>query len=485
MKKSNVNEEVSTGEKLAFGAADLFGGGAQALITAIYTVFLTMNGVPIAMAGLIVGIAKIWDAISDPLMGVITDNTRSRWGRRKPYLVAGGLLVIVSFAWLFVPMYGSSNVWTKFAVYLSAYLFYSTVATIITVPYYSFSTEISTSYQETTKINAIRLYFSMASSAISAVVPMLLIDKLQSGAMSVDTFSRIMVLAFGLLYCIPLVVCGLRCKERAAVPDTKTRFSYKSFVRPLSVKAFRILLGIYLCAFTCMDVISSNIIYFAKYGIAFGMPSFVLLAVIMIAYVAMMPVLTSLMKKGRSKPALIKLGIPLYIIGAVVLCLLPKGSSDLVAILLCVVIGVGMSGCQMMPWIIFPDVVDIAELKLHDRPTGSFSGLMTFARKTTAAIAIALTSLVLTMTGFVEPVADASGTVPTVVQPISAQWGLRLTIMITIVVLITVVYFLCGKLHLSQERSERVKLILKKQEQKEALSEEDQAFCSEIAEDLF
>lgn len=106
MENSDQVREVPRHERLLFGMADFFGGGAQALITAIYTVFLTMNGVPIALAGVIVAIAKAWDAINDPLIGVLSDNTRSKWGRRKPYITIGGALVVLSFALLFLPLYG-------------------------------------------------------------------------------------------------------------------------------------------------------------------------------------------------------------------------------------------------------------------------------------------------------------------------------------------------------------------------------------------
>ena len=446
MDNSAQVREVPRHERLLFGMADFFGGGAQALITAIYTVFLTMNGVPIALAGVIVAIAKAWDAINDPMIGVLSDNTRSKWGRRKPYITIGGALVVLSFALLFLPLYGMQSTWVKFAVYLFSYLVYSTVASIVLVPYYSLSTEIATTYRETTRINTIRLYFSMVSSGVSAVVPIFLLDKLAAGNISVNTFAMLMVFVFGVIYCIPLILCGIFCKERAPVPKEKSVFSYRSFLLPFQVKAFRYLLIIYLCAFTCMDIISVNVVYFAKYGIKLAIPSFVMLGAIMVAYVSMMPVLARLMKKGKSKPSLIRMGIPLYILSTAALTLLPQGTHSAIVIALCVLIGVGMSGCQMMPWILFPDVVDVAELKLKTRASGSFSGMMTFCRKATSALAIALTGFVLQATGFVEPVADADGVIPVIEQSLSAQWGLRLIILISITVLISIVLIYSGKL---------------------------------------
>lgn len=476
-------EKISMKEKLCFGSADLFGGGAQALITAVYLVFLTMNGVPVALAGVIVAIAKIWDAVSDPLMGIISDNTRSRWGRRKPYIFAGAFCVIIALALLFLPLYGMDSVPLKFTIYLVSYLFYNTVSTMICVPYYALSTELSTDYYETNRINAIRLYFSMASSGISSIVPMLLLDKLQDGSISVNKFSMLMTVVFGILYGVPLFLCGLVSKERVPIPEEKTKFSLKSFIKPLETKAFRQLLGIYLCAFTCMDIITSNIAYFAKYGIEVEIPSFVLLAVLMLSYVAMMPVHTTLMGKGTAKTKLIRMGIPFYMIGVIILCLLPSGAPSWIAILLCVIIGMGMSGCQMMPWIIFPDVMDVAELKTGERQTGSYSGLMTFTRKTTAAIAIGLSSLILNLTNFIEPIADADGKIPVVAQPQSAVWGLRLVIMISVIVFISLTFYFAGKLKLSAEVSTTVKDLLEKD--KSEYTKEEAEKYEQIKEKLF
>ena len=121
-------------EKFFFSLGDFF-GGAGGMITAVYAVYLAFNGLPPEMWGSILLIAKIWDAVTDPMMGVISDNTRSKYGRRRPYLFIGGVTVIFAMIMLFIPLYGLESVWFKFFFYLLAYLIYSTVSTIIGVPY--------------------------------------------------------------------------------------------------------------------------------------------------------------------------------------------------------------------------------------------------------------------------------------------------------------------------------------------------------------
>ena len=100
----------------------------------------------------------------------------------------------------------------------------------------------------------------------------------------------------------------------------------------------------------------------------------------------------------------------------------------------------------------------------NTRASGSFSGTMTFTRKATSAIAIALTSFVLQASGFVEPAANADGIIPVIEQTPSAQWALRLVILIPINLLITIVYRYAGKLKLSQQTSRLIKRLLQKRQ---------------------
>ena len=78
--------------RMAYGAADIYGGGAFVVISTFYTVFLTKaQGMPAAMAGTIPLIGKIWDAVTDPIMGNICDRTRSKFGAKRFYIMAGSL----------------------------------------------------------------------------------------------------------------------------------------------------------------------------------------------------------------------------------------------------------------------------------------------------------------------------------------------------------------------------------------------------------
>ncbi|MDR1939190.1 MAG: MFS transporter [Clostridiales bacterium] len=477
--------EIKPFERFCYALGDFFGGGAGGMITAVYVVYLAINGLNPGLAASIVMVAKIWDAISDPLMGVISDNARTKWGRRRPFIFAGGLLITFSLALLFIPLYTVQFTPFKYVVYLLAYLVFSTVSTVIGVPYSSLLTEMTADPAERNKMNTVRMVVSMLSGAISAGVPIILVEILQKGGMKVGAFSLMMIFGFGLLYGVPLVMTAVFTKERLPVPEEKNKFSIKEFVRPLKLKAFLLLVIMYFTAFTCMDLITANIIYMATYGLNVQkFSSFIILVVIMVAYAATIPLHNKLMKT-RSKAFLFRVGIPLYIVGIVSLCLYPKGFSDYLILPIAVLIGLGMSGCQLMPWYIFPDVVDLGELKFNKRNAGAFSGVMTFIRKSTSAVAIGLSGWVLELVKFKPPETDQlTGYVTRFDQTEGAVWGLRLVIMIPVIVMTAAAFIAATKLKISPERSTLVGRFLASRD-KEGFSAAELDEIERIKKDCF
>ncbi len=485
--KPKEGYEVSRKEKLIFASADIYGGGGGALIGALYFCYLVAMGIGTVWAGAIIAIARVWDAVTDPLMGVIGDNTRSKYGRRRPYILFGGLVIILSLAFLFLPLGNVQAKAVKIIIYLLAYIFYNTVSTIINVSYSSFSTELSRNPRETTQINSMRLLFSMVSSGIAVVGGTFLLDKFFDGTLSINTIYFIVVFGFGALYTIPLILTGFFTKERVILPEKKSAFSVKTFIKPLTVRSFVYLLISYLTAYACMDLLSTNIVYFANYALSGLAGGAIILAIIMVCTALTLPIYYILMSKGYAKPKLFISGIPLYVIGIILLTMLPINNLPTL-IVICVIIGLGMGGSQMLPWIIFPDVVDVAELKFGDRPTGNFSGLMTFIKKCSSALAVFLSGLVLNAVGFNEPIADElTGRIDYTDFPQTdrAVWGIRLLIMIAVIFFMGISFISMTRLKITRPLSEKVRELINKRNLGEEYTEEDKEAYENIAKKLF
>ncbi|MDR0855365.1 MAG: MFS transporter [Christensenellaceae bacterium] len=449
---------LSRKERFFFSLGD-FNSGSTGLVTAVYAVYLVANGLKISTAAIIIMVGKIWGAFAEPIIGTISDNTRSNFGRRRPFMVAGGALIVFSFALLFFPLYYLDGAAFKILIYLTGYILYMSTLTLAQCPYIAMGAEITANHDERNKMNTLRTIVSFLSSLLSAGIPILLTESLNAGNVSVTTFSLVMIFAFGTLYALPTILAAVYSKERVPVPLEKYKFSIKEFFRPLKVKAFRLTVIMYVLIMICADVVGANIIYMAEYGMNIDFSAFNILAVMMAAFAFTIPLHNKLMVKF-SKAKLYRIGIPLYIVGAYFLCFYPENWNQYGLYLVAVVIGVGMCGAQNMPWFIFPDVTDIGELKNGSANPGIYGGVMTFSCQIITAIAMGLAGVALQLSGFVEPGTDANGIVETVIQPPSAVLGLRLTLFLPILIFVGAAFFVSIRLKISPERSKLVTKIL-------------------------
>lgn len=449
-----ASDLIPNKEKLCYGIGGLMDGGAVALMSCIMLKYMTSAmGIAMAVASTIMMVAKIWDAVTDPLMGFISDNTRGRWGRRKPYMVVGGALVIVTLLILFLPIrsWGVSVAGCT-AFILIFYLVWNTVSTITQVPYCSMSSDISPSFRERNNANTVKLVFTSLSSGISYVIPLLLIEAMISkdGYLFMPnitpvTFWLCVSLGFGILFGGGLILCGIVVKERVNVATPKVKFNAKQFMNnyaePYKNRSYRWHIAMYCAAFMCMDMISALAVYYATdvwhgkelFGLDFS--SLFIVAPLMVAAVLMFPVCRIVMDK-KSKQFVFRMGLPFYIAGGIMFIIMdPSWTPPIIVPIVSFIMGLGFGGAQMMPWIIFPDTVDVAELATGKRPTGTYSGMMTLARKIAGAFAVGLVGWIIGGAGYKEnTTGDAAVYIP---QPESALLAIKLVMGIAIAVFIT------------------------------------------------
>jgi len=443
-------KKLTKKEILVFGSGDIFGGGAQLIVNFFYLIFLTdVVKLNPAYAGIIVLISRIWDAVSDPLMGVITDNTKTKYGRRKPYLLAGSFAVIVAFTLLWWPVSFSSQALT-FVYVLFAYLFYSTVSTMIMVPYSSMSSEISLDYKERSTVNGTRLFFSQVASLLCAVIPMEIVHM----ASNVKTGYIILGITFGIFFAIPLFSIFFVCQERAPITDTKNKASFKLFVEPFKIRTFRLLVLIYLFAFFAMDLISSILAYYMKYYLLrIGELNYVL-GTMLIVQIAFLPIVVKISNKiGKNKTFMMSASI--WIVGAILLGMYSLSWPSWAIYVIAGIIGLGLCGCVVMPWLMFPDVTDVGELYFGERRSGSFGGIMTFMRKSSSAIGIFVISLILQFSGYRKPITQAGKEILQV-QPESLIYALRIIVVAIPLLLLGIAIFLASKYPLSRKIHDRL-----------------------------
>ena len=392
---------ITLKEKLIFGSGDIFIGGSQVIMAFYYLRFLTdVVQISPALAGTVVLVSKIWDAISDPVMGVITDNTRTRWGRRKPWFVLAFFGIITSFIMLWYPV-GFDSQAHKFVYVLLTYIYFSTVSTICLVPYSSMSSEISTDYQERNNINGIRLFFSQLSSLIGAVLPLTVVEMFNDPTAGWLT----MAIVFSVFYAIPWLLMFRFTHERVPIVGERSVFSIRTFLQPFEVRSFRKLILMYFLAYLSMDVVAAVFQYYMYYYLDRKDEADLVIGTMLITQIILIPVVVTLANR-YGKATVYCYSIALWLAGATCLALYNPGWPTVSIYAVAALVGSGVVGCVVMPWSIFPDVTDVGELRFGKRIAGSFSGVLTFSRKFSGAIGIFAVGMILEFSGYIPPLQE-------------------------------------------------------------------------------
>jgi len=394
------NEKLGWGIKIGFGLGDLFGGGSMVVVGFFYLYFLTdVILISPALAGTVFLVSKCWDAVSDPIMGIISDRTRTRFGRRRPYFLAGVILIFLAFFLMWYPINFQQEI-HRFIYVLIAYVFFSTVWTIVMIPYFSLSSELTTNYNERTSLVTVRVFFSHFSSLVCAVVPLEIVRQFpdeRTGYMA-------MAITVGLFFALPYIVVFLSTRERKEFQKKPQPFNIqKSFISPFRTPTFVNVLFIYLFSFVTMDVVMSIIMYFMTYYMKrSGETSFVLGTLCILQIVAL-PIFWFISKKTSKKTSLMVGAVLMLIVMSASFLITPDGHA-MILYFFAALIGLGTGGVIVMIYSIFPDVPDVDELYSGIRQEGIYSGLLTFMRKLGSALGIFIVSQFLSLAGYKKPI---------------------------------------------------------------------------------
>jgi oligogalacturonide transporter len=469
--QTQSSQRLGFWRKTAFGMGDIYGGGSMVVIGFYYLVFLTdVIRINPALAGTVILISKFYDAITDPFEGILTDRTRTRLGRRKPYLMAGIPLVFLSFFLMWYPAALESEIGRFFFVLLT-YLFFSTIVSIVMLSYSAVIPELTSDYNERTSVSSYRIFFSSVGSIISAVVPLEIV-KLFS---DVHQGYIAMGIAFGLLYAIPFIFTVMAVRERPDFQRPLTRFNWREgFIEPFKIKTFVLALLMYLMAFVAMDVVQSVVVYFMKNYVQHPEDITMVNGTLLIAQLVCLPAYVYLSRKTNKRIAYI-VGAALWMLVMLTSLLISPASPRWTVYLFAACVGFGTGGVVVMMYAIFPDIPDVGELRNGKRQEGTFSSLTTFMRKLSSAFSLFLVGNFLNITGYLPPVQQVmDGAIRLVDQPQSPQFILFLRLLFVLVplVFLSLAVLAASRFPLTLEAHKRLTRVLEARRSGEPETEE-------------
>ena len=419
-------EKLNFWTKLAYGAGDL-GPAICANIQVFFLLYFFTNvaGLSASIAGSILMIGKISDAVNDPIIGVMSDRTVHPWGRRYPWMVFGAIpFGILFFLQWIVP---TTNQSFLFWYYVVIAVLFNIAYTIVNLPYAALTPELTQDFHERTSLNSFRFAFSIGGSILSLVIAQLIFSIFKD-----NPIQQYLVLGIvcAIIAVLPIYWCFFGTRDRAVSNNTKkeeynnTNLSIVEQIRiAFSNRPFLFVIGIYLCSWLGVQLTASILPYFVIYWMQLPEGTFPQVAIAVQGTALIMLFVWSFVSKKVGKKAVYFMGICLWIIAQGGLFFTQPGQVGLMYFL-AVIAGFGVSTAYLVPWSMIPDVIDLDELNTGQRREGIFYSFMVFLQKIGLAIGLFLVGVALDIAGFIETIPGE--TPPT--QPESALLAVRIAI---------------------------------------------------------
>jgi oligogalacturonide transporter len=443
-------------KKLAFASADIFGGGSFNIVNFLYPGFLAITvGISPYWIGVVILVARIWDAVTDPLMGHISDRTNSKMGKRRIYLVIAAPFVLLSMYLLFFP-YSFSSTALRVVAVLASYLIFTTVQTSVMIPYYSLSSEITSDYQKRASYNSYRLGFSIFSSILCVAVPGIIVGMFGDRAIGF----QVMSLSFGLLFALSVLFTGLFAREEIQTPKVETKLSFKGMAKPLGLRPFRQYLGMFLVLQMSMAIMSGLFFFYVDFFVtknetSLGNPTMVGLisaALMFSMQIVALPVYLKMIEK-KGKTYAYRFGAFLWIFTALFILIIPANVNPLVIYLLAALMGLGISGPGLVPHTMYGDVVDAGQIKFKDRLDGQMSGFTNFINKIAQAVGLALVMFLIGLAGFQEQPLNGPAIVS---QPDSALLMIRVIMSLAPLIFMSIGIYISFKYKIDAKKQKEI-----------------------------
>ncbi len=365
--------------------------------------FLTdQAGIPPQTAGWILLIGKAWDAVTDPLVGRLSDRTRSPLGQRRAWIAGGSLPFVLFYAavWWGLPLEG-----TLLAVgYGVLLILYNTFYTMVVVPYGALTPVLTEDYDDRTRLNGARMIWSMIGGiAVAAGMPMIAHSEWGSWRLAGVVMAAVAVPGLAVTFWVT------RGRDRqVATPSTAGMWSV------LRNRAFRRTAGLFLAAWSIIATLSMLVPYYVEYHLHHKQLLDVMLAAIQVAALLAIPLVVML--SGRvEKHIAYAVSVGLWAVVLLNLARVPMGTGWPV-MGIAVLTGFGVAAAHVLPWSMLPDVIEADKVATGQDRAGAFYGVMTFLEKCTTAVAVWVVAQVLGWAGYVESTADV-----VVQQPESAR----------------------------------------------------------------
>jgi GPH family glycoside/pentoside/hexuronide:cation symporter len=419
--------KLTVKQKLGFGIFDLGGNMLFTLMSFWALKYLTDTvGIAAIWAGTAVMLSKVWDAVTDPVMGFLSDRTLSRWGRRRVYLLFGAVPMCLAMVFFFTaPSYLPQSM--HFAWAIAALMFLYTASTIINVPYTSLTPELTSDYNEQSSLNGYRFGCAVFGTIAGAGAVQPLVQSFaRPGAVDPLLDQRgfsMMGLILGSVMTIVTLLTFLGTKEKKYRKEDLPKDGF--FATNKAVfhnKPFVLLLLTYALHMTGISFLTTIRAYYTENVLGRGDITTIVLLLLLGTAMLFIPVSVLVSKKiGKRRTYQICFAV----ISSACALIFFTGHRLPVEFFyaLMVYAGIGVGFSYVAPFAMVPDVIEHEAAKTGKRNEGAYYGMWTFISKLGTALAIFVTGQILEVGGYVSQAGEGAA-----IQPPSVFNAIRLVI---------------------------------------------------------
>ncbi len=398
----------------------------------LFPFFTCAAGLPAFIAGSLLMVIKVWDAINDPLIGWLSDHTKTKWGPRLPWMIGAATPLGISLAaiWWVPP----GNIITKTIYYVFVTILLMTAYTSVNLPFAALSTEITEDTSIRTRLNAARFTGSILAGLTGLIVAASLISSEQNGYLIMGRITGSIATFSTLISCWGLAPFA----KKARKPSGNTEPLKIQINRIVRNKIFHKIIFLYLllwCGLQLMQTVS--LIYLQQVmKVSSGLSAWILIPFQISALIGLQFWSIYSNRFGRIK-ALVK-GASIWIVACIITIFLPPISSIvsmsnvfslnyldtikfIILLITILLVGFGASTAYLIPWSLLPDAIDADP----EKSAGIYTAWMVFVQKIGIGISVFLLGVLLTFSGY-QSSTECISVAESFIQPESALTTIRL-----------------------------------------------------------
>lgn len=462
-----MNVKLSFSTKLSYGVGAICDNALYMLAGTYLLLFLTtVAGVNPAVAGTISAAGSVWEAMCAPVVGFKSDNAVTRFGKRKPFLMAAAFPAAIITSLLFTAIDASQTV--KIIYYIVMVILYWTCFSTFFVPYLAWGSDLTDDYNERTVLRSYSYFFNQVGMCIGMVLPTIVVDHCMNMGKTVEQSWQIVGMMVGICGGAALLICSLTIRKDDVRDFKKPERTKKSILKALpsilkgymsilKLRPVRLIIGASLAYLIANITFSSDRVFFMTFNMGMSQTAIsAMLLMITLAGVATVPFVSKLGTRFNKKDVFKNV---MAVCGTLLIATKFAGADSYpVMIAACLLYAVANAFYwQLMPSMIY-DVCEVDELMSGEKRSGTVISLQALSESISIAVGLQMLGIILEAAGF-----DSEAAIQ---PPIALEWVENSFVVIPGAAMV-VVWLIMRKFPITKEIFDRVKAALDSREKGE------------------